>query len=809
MYQFKGFTEKANKALNLAIESAEEMRHNYVGTEHILYGLVKEGSGVAATALNECGVTEDALREKLESINGTMSLVELTPDDFTPRTKRVLRAAVIISSKTGYTYVGTEHLLLAILSESDSYAVAFLEELGVSVERLAQAVSKGMQGGADDGFGGFENESAPNGSQKGGSALDKFGRDLTQAAKNGEIDPVIGREKEIQRVIQILSRRTKNNPVLIGEPGVGKTAVAEGLALEIAKGNVPEILKDKRVVSLDLTGMVAGAKYRGDFEERIKAAIDEVKKSKNTILFIDELHTIVGAGAAEGSADAANILKPSLARGDFQVIGATTLNEYRKYIEKDAALERRFQPVKVGEPTPEQAVQILKGLRDSYEAHHKVKITDEAINAAVTLSSRYIADRYLPDKAIDLIDEGASKVRLASLTSPDNVKELEDEIADYEKEKASAINEQDFERAARLRDEQKELQTKLDDAKKKWQEQQKGNSGEVTAEDIAKIVSEWTGIPVVQLTKEESERLLNMENVTAIAKAIRRGRVGLKDPKRPVGSFIFLGPTGVGKTELCKALAEAMFGDENAMLRLDMSEYMEKHTVSKLIGSPPGYVGFEEGGQLTEKVRRKPYSVVLFDEIEKAHPDVFNMLLQILEDGRLTDSQGRTVDFKNTIIIMTSNVGARLITEKQSSLGFNSENENAEESEKKDIKELVTGELRKVFRPEFLNRVDDIIVFNKLNKDEIKQIAVKMLKTLENRLDKMNIKISFTDNAISEIADKGFDENYGARPLRRAIQNEIEDPLSEQMLEGKVKDGAVVTCDFADGQFTFTTANAN
>ena len=821
MYQFKGFTEKANKALNLAIESAEEMRHNYVGTEHILYGLVKEGSGVAATALNECGVTEDALREKLESINGTMSLVELTPDDFTPRTKRVLRAAVIISSKTGYTYVGTEHLLLAILSESDSYAVAFLEELGVSVERLAQAVSKGMQGGAEEGFGGFENESAPNGSQKGGSALDKFGRDLTQAAKNGEIDPVIGREKEIQRVIQILSRRTKNNPVLIGEPGVGKTAVAEGLALEIAKGNVPEILKDKRVVSLDLTGMVAGAKYRGDFEERIKAAIDEVKKSKNTILFIDELHTIVGAGAAEGSADAANILKPSHARGDFQVIGATTLNEYRKYIEKDAALERRFQPVKVGEPTPEQAVQILKGLRDSYEAHHKVKITDEAINAAVTLSSRYIADRYLPDKAIDLIDEGASKVRLASLTSPDNVKELEDEIADYEKEKASAINEQDFERAARLRDEQKELQTKLDDAKKKWQEQQKGNSGEVTAEDIAKIVSEWTGIPVVQLTKEESERLLNMENVlhervigqseavTAIAKAIRRGRVGLKDPKRPVGSFIFLGPTGVGKTELCKALAEAMFGDENAMLRLDMSEYMEKHTVSKLIGSPPGYVGFEEGGQLTEKVRRKPYSVVLFDEIEKAHPDVFNMLLQILEDGRLTDSQGRTVDFKNTIIIMTSNVGARLITEKQSSLGFNSENENAEESEKKDIKELVTGELRKVFRPEFLNRVDDIIVFNKLNKDEIKQIAVKMLKTLENRLDKMNIKISFTDNAISEIADKGFDENYGARPLRRAIQNEIEDPLSEQMLEGKVKDGAVVTCDFADGQFTFTTANAN
>ena len=811
MYQFKGFTEKANKALNLAIESAEEMRHNYVGTEHILYGLVKEGSGVAATALNECGVTEDALREKLESINGTMSLVELTPDDFTPRTKRVLRAAVIISSKTGYTYVGTEHLLLAILSESDSYAVAFLEELGVSVERLAQAVSKGMQGGADDGFGGFENESAPNGSQKGGSALDKFGRDLTQAAKNGEIDPVIGREKEIQRVIQILSRRTKNNPVLIGEPGVGKTAVAEGLALEIAKGNVPEILKDKRVVSLDLTGMVAGAKYRGDFEERIKAAIDEVKKSKNTILFIDELHTIVGAGAAEGSADAANILKPSLARGDFQVIGATTLNEYRKYIEKDAALERRFQPVKVGEPTPEQAVQILKGLRDSYEAHHKVKITDEAINAAVTLSSRYIADRYLPDKAIDLIDEGASKVRLASLTSPDNVKELEDEIADYEKEKASAINEQDFERAARLRDEQKELQTKLDDAKKKWQEQQKGNSGEVTAEDIAKIVSEWTGIPVVQLTKEESERLLNMENVlhervigqseavTAIAKAIRRGRVGLKDPKRPVGSFIFLGPTGVGKTELCKALAEAMFGDENAMLRLDMSEYMEKHTVSKLIGSPPGYVGFEEGGQLTEKVRRKPYSVVLFDEIEKAHPDVFNILLQILEDGILTDSQGRRVDFRNTVIIMTSNLGARLITETKS-LGF-SAGDDKEEREYSEIKSDVMGELKKAFRPEFLNRIDEIIVFHQLTNDNIKDISVKMLDQLKSRLAENKITAKFSEEAISKIAAEGFDPVYGARPIRRVIQSSVEDMIAEKMLEGKIEENDTINIVLKDDKF--------
>lgn len=816
MYEFRGFTQKANKALNLAIESAQDMGHNYVGTEHILLGLLSEGTGVAAAALEQCSVTEDALRNKISTTDGSGMKTTLTPDDFTPRTKRVLKAAMLASARMGNNYVGTEHLLLAVISESDSYAVSFLHELGVSENAIAQAVAGGLQnGGHENGFseenGGF---SVPDDNGKGGSALEKFGRDLTKAAKNGEIDPVIGREKEIARVIQILSRRTKNNPVLIGEPGVGKTAVAEGLALEIANGNVPEILKDKKVVSLDLTGMIAGAKYRGDFEERIKAAIDEVKKSNETILFIDELHTIVGAGAAEGSADAANILKPSLARGDFQVIGATTLNEYRKYIEKDAALERRFQPVKVGEPTLEQTVEILKGLRDSYEAHHKVKITDEAINAAVTLSSRYIADRYLPDKAIDLIDEGASKVRLAALTSPPNVKELEDRIADFEKEKASAVNEQDFERAAKLRDEQKEVQTQLDNAKKEWQERQKNSSGEVTAEDIAKIISDWTGIPVVQLTKEESERLLNMEQllhkrvigqdeaVSAISRAIRRGRVGLKDPKRPVGSFIFLGPTGVGKTELCKALAQAVFGDENAMLRLDMSEYMEKHTVSKLIGSPPGYVGFEEGGQLTEKVRRKPYSVVLFDEIEKAHPDVFNMLLQILEDGRLTDSQGRTVDFKNTVIIMTSNVGARLITEKQKALGFISD-ENEKEQDNKNIKELVMGELQNVFRPEFLNRVDDIIVFNKLTQDEIKQIASKMLDVLAKRLEKLNIKITFTDSAVTAIADKGFDENYGARPLRRAIQSKIEDVLSEKMLEGSVKENSSVVCSYSDGKFTF------
>ena len=823
MFQFQGFTEKANKALNLAVQSAEQFGHSYVGTEHVLLGLLQEGSGVAYAALTSCGVTADSISQRVQANEIGGAPTHLTADAFTPRTKRVLRSAVAVAARVGSSYVGTEHLLIALVSDSDSYAVGFLNEAGVSMQALVQAIQNRL-GGKSNPNGGFQNGGFQNGGypnegfdpngnpQEGGSALDKFGRDLTKAAKNGEIDPVIGREKEIERVIQILSRRTKNNPVLIGEPGVGKTAVAEGLALEISKGNVPEILRDKRVVSLDLTGMVAGAKYRGDFEERIKAAIDEVKSSGNTILFIDELHTIIGAGAAEGSADAANILKPSLARGDFQVIGATTLNEYRKYIEKDAALERRFQPVKVGEPTQEQAVEILKGLRDSYEAHHKVKITDEAIEAAVKLSSRYIADRYLPDKAIDLIDEGASKVRLAAMTSPDNVEDLEDKVKNLENEKASAVNEQDFERAAKLRDEQKRVQAELDEAKKSWQERREDKCGEVDAEIIAKIVSDWTGIPVVQLTKEESDRLLHMEEVlhervvgqneavTAVAKAIRRGRVGLKDPKRPVGSFIFLGPTGVGKTELCKALAQAMFGDENAMLRLDMSEYMEKHTVSKLIGSPPGYVGFDEGGQLTEKVRRKPYSVVLFDEIEKAHPDVFNMLLQILEDGRLTDSQGRTVDFKNTVIIMTSNVGARMITDKQKSLGFAQE-EKAQKQE--DIRSLVMGELKKVFRPEFLNRVDDIIVFNKLTQDEIKQIAGKMLETLSKRLAAMDITITFTDAAITAIADKGFDDSYGARPLRRAIQSEIEDVLSEKLLDGEIKANSAVTCDYQDGKFVF------
>ena len=800
MYEFKGFTSKANNALNLAMQSAGAMGHTYIGTEHILLGLAKEGSGVAATALRNAGLKTDELEKRIKEASGYSRPRTLTPSDFTPRAKRVMQNAVIIASRSGSSYVGTEHLLLSIIQEDDSYAYNFLSELNVNMNTVMDSAEEivGESDGSDRGSG--EN-----------TALEKFGRDLTKAAKNGEIDPVIGREKEIERVIQILSRRTKNNPVLIGEPGVGKTAVAEGLALKIVEGQVPEILKGKRIVTLDLTGMIAGSKYRGDFEERIKNAIDEVKKSKDIILFIDELHTIVGAGSSEGSTDAANILKPSLARGDFQVIGATTVSEYRKYIEKDAALERRFQPVNVGEPSKEETEKILFGLRDRYEAHHKVKISDEAIKAAVSLSSRYIADRFLPDKAIDLIDESASKVRLKSMTTPPNLKQLEDKIKSLDAEKQSAVNEQEFERAAKLRDEQKSLQELLDAENKKWNDAKSSATGEVTAEDIAEVVSDSTGIPVVQLTEEESDRLLRMESilhdrvvgqdeaVKAVAKAIRRGRVGLKDPKRPVGSFIFLGPTGVGKTELCKALAQAMFGDENAMIRLDMSEFMEKHTVSKLIGSPPGYVGYDEGSAFTEKVRRRPYSVILFDEIEKAHPDVFNALLQILDDGRLTDSQGRTVDFKNTVIIMTSNVGARLLTEKQNALGFTGNAEKADEN----VKELVLGELKNTFRPEFLNRVDDIIVFNKLTTDEIKEIAVKMLEGLKERLKGIEIDVEFTDAAITAIADEGFDESYGARPLRRAITSKIEDELSEKILDGSVKKGDKVTCDFVENKFVF------
>lgn len=823
MYSFRGFTQKANEALNLAIEKAGALGHTYIGTEHILLGLLGVENSVASTALEEAGVTAEDIESQIKSQIGSGSQTSLSPSDFTPRTKRVVQGAITVAARYNHNYVGSEHLLIALLSEQDSYAVHFIQGCGARVEDILRAIGEQLNSSAEGAsFGGYNSsEGSPKRSGKGGTkTLEKFGTDLTEKAKKGEIDPVIGREKEISRVIQILSRRTKNNPCLIGEPGVGKTAVAEGLALRIANGDVPDLLSDKRVFALDLTSMVAGSKYRGDFEERIKTAMDEVKNAGNIILFIDELHTIIGAGSAEGSADAANILKPALARGDLQVIGATTINEYRKYIEKDAALERRFQPVTVGEPSEEEAVLILKGLRDRYEAHHKVSIPDEAIEAAVELSSRYITDRYLPDKAIDLIDEAASKVRLSAHTQPSSMKELEDKINRLEQEKSAAVNAQDFERAAKIRDEQNEAKKTLDKMNEEWKQNTDNSSGTVTEDDIANIVSQWTGIPVSKLTEEESKKLLNMEEilhkrvvgqneaVESVARAIRRGRVGLKDPKRPQGSFIFLGPTGVGKTELCKALAEAVFGDENAMIRLDMSEYMEKHTVSKLVGSPPGYVGYDEGGQLTDKVRSHPYSVVLFDEIEKAHPDVFNMLLQILEDGRLTDSQGRTVDFKNTIIIMTSNVGARLITDSEGSkLGFAFENdsskETAAEKENKDIKELVMGELKKVFRPEFLNRVDDIIVFNKLSEDEIKQIAGKMLDSLAKRLENMNISITFNDDAVTAISKEGYDPVYGARPLRRAIQQKIEDAVSQEILENKIKAGDKVSCGYADGSFTF------
>lgn len=816
-YNFGGFTAKANTALNLAIQSAENFGHTYVGSEHMLLGILSVSDSVAAQLLNECGVEKDKISELIRMNIGSGSPTKLSPEHLTPRAKRVIEVAVSGTREMGNSFVGTEHLLIGILSEGDNYAIRFLNELNVDIGMLTEKALEAAGIDVNETDNGRPQRGAKDKNPKGKSktpTLDKFGRDLTEMAKEGKIDPVIGRHKEIERVIQVLCRRTKNNPCLIGEPGVGKTAVAEGLALKIAEGNAPELLKNKRVIALDLTGMVAGTKYRGDFEERIKGAIDEVISSDDVILFIDEIHTIVGAGAsADGSIDAANILKPSLARGELQVIGATTLDEYRKNIEKDAALERRFQPVIVGEPSEEDAVLILKGLRDKYESHHKVRITDEAIEAAVKLSARYIADRFLPDKAIDLIDEAASRVRLNASTAPDDIKELENQIKQTAKEKDDAISAQEFEKAAKLRDKERELNEKLQQSKSEWSRTAKQYTDEVTAECIAELVSSNTGIPVSQLTEEESERLLKLEDVlhgrivgqsqavTAVARAIRRGRVGLKEPNRPIGSFIFLGPTGVGKTELCKALAEAMFGSENAIVRLDMSEYMEKHTVSRLIGSPPGYVGFEEGGQLTEKIRRAPYSVVLFDEIEKAHPDVFNILLQILDDGRLTDSQGRTVNFKNTVIIMTSNLGSRYLTEKKMSLGF-AENADADEE---NVKEKVLNELKSAFRPEFLNRVDDIIIFNKLTREEICNIAGKMLGDLAVRLKDLNISIEFDDSAVNEIADVGFDPVYGARPLRRAIQSRIEDPLSEKILDASIKNGDSVKCTYSDNEFKFLT----
>ena len=816
MFYQNRFTERAQQALTKAQEAAASFGHSYIGSEHLLLGLLREQGGPAAKALAACGVTDDALVKQIEELSGRGTPDSAAPQGMTPRTKRIIELSIQSAAQMGTNYVGTEHLLLGLLREGQNVALTALANLKVTPQMVAEKLSE-VLGGVQQG----EGPGAAGASGKSGDALEQFGRDLTAAAREGKLDPVIGRSKEIQRVIQILSRRTKNNPALIGDPGVGKTAVVEGLAQKIVAGDVPETLKDKRVVSLDLTGMIAGTKYRGEFEERIKKVIEELTQNKDTILFIDEMHMLMGAGAAEGAADAANILKPALSRGEVQVIGATTLDEYRKNIEKDAALERRFQPVQIDEPSPEDAVEILKGLRDRYEAHHRIKIPDEAIEAAVKLSVRYVTGRFLPDKAIDVIDEACSRVRLSTLTTPPDLKQMEDEITAIAAKKEEAVKGQDYENAAKLRDEEKNKREALEARRKEWSEQQTKTHGAVTEEDIAAVISGWTGIPVAQMTEDEGQRLLHLEDtlhqrvigqneaVTAVAKAIRRGRVGLRDPKRPIGSFLFLGPTGVGKTELSKALAEAMFGDENAMIRIDMSEYMEKHAVSRMIGSPPGYVGYDEGGQLSEKVRRHPYSVVLFDEIEKAHPDVFNILLQILEDGVLTDGQGRHVDFKNTIIIMTSNIGAQKITgNARKSLGFAEGGENTAERTFEQIKEDVLSELKTVVRPEFLNRIDDIIVFNRLSEDEIAQIADGMLRKVAERMQEMGITMDWTDAAKKHLAKAGFDPVYGARPLRRAVTNEVEDLVAEQSLEGKIKSGDHVTLDAEDDKLTLRSAAA-
>jgi ATP-dependent Clp protease ATP-binding subunit ClpC len=812
-YRFKGFTEKANEAWNLAIQCAEELGHTFIGSEHVLIGLLRQGDGVAGAVLSARKVSAKRMEEALRAnyMAGTPTVLSYT--DFTPRTKHVSEAAQAIARSGGSALAGTEHLLLALLQERGSAAVSLLMQQNISVQELANDIHRAMKGGK------LENPQGGDAGETATPTLDQFGRDLTKLAQAQQVDPVIGRDTEIARVMQILCRRTKNNPVLIGEPGVGKTAVAEGLALRIASGEVPELLRGKRVFNVDLTGMVAGTKYRGDFEERIKTALEEVQKAKNVILFIDELHTIGGAGAAEGATDAANILKPSLARGEMQVIGATTLDEYRKHIEKDAALARRFQPVMVDEPSEAETIAILEGLRDKYEAHHKIRITQEAMEASVRLSARYIGDRFLPDKAIDLVDEAASRVRLRAFTAPAEVKEIENRLKELEGEKNAAVQAEDYGRAAGLRDEERKLNLELEKTRAAWQESSGHRADEVTPEEIASIVSQWTGIPATQLTQEESARLLHMEQelherivgqdeaVRAVSKAIRRGRAGLKDPRRPTGSFLFLGPTGVGKTELCKALAASMFGNESAMVRLDMSEYMEKHTVSRLVGSPPGYVGYDEGGQLTEQVRRKPYCVILFDEIEKAHPDVFHILLQILEDGRLTDAQGRVVDFKNCVVIMTSNLGAKLITKQAGGIGFAQENNRAGLQTQQKIKDAVLGELKKTLRPEFLNRVDDIIVFHQLDQAQIAEIARRMLQQVSQRLAGQQLQVTFDDSVVQRMAEAGFDPIYGARPLRRAIQSQVEDLLSERLLEGGMLSGQNYNCTVRDGEVVLECEN--
>ena len=810
------FTEKAQSAINRALEYASEMGHTYVGSEHILLGLTSETDSVGAKLLADHGATLEETQNLIRTISGVGDKSSVSPADMTPRTKKIIEASAYISARFGHGYIGTEHLLAALLSERASVAVKVLVSMGVSVDDLASEVESFLSGGVSGGTQPTSGKSAPSqhagGGIKGAPTLSHHGRDLCALAREGKLDPIIGRKPEMERVIQILSRRTKNNPCLIGEPGVGKTAVVEGLAQMIVDGTVPETLRDKTIVTLDISSMVAGAKYRGEFEERLKGVMSEVVKNPSIILFIDEIHTIIGAGAAEGAVDAANILKPALARGEIQIIGATTIEEYRRHIEHDAALERRFQSVMVGEPTPEEATAILHGLRDKYEAHHKLKITDEAIDAAVRLSVRYISDRYLPDKAIDLIDEAASRLRISKITPPSELRELEDEIKRASTEKEEAVRAQDFERAAACRDRERQLREEYASKETAWKSECDGQTLSVGESEIAEIVTAWTGIPVSRLAEEESERLLHLDDilrsrvigqdeaVSSVARAIRRGRTGLKDPNRPVGSFIFLGPTGVGKTELSKALAESMFGDENAMIRVDMSEFMESHSTSKLIGSPPGYVGYDDGGQLTEKIRRHPYSVVLFDEIEKAHPDVFNILLQILDDGILTDAQGRRVDFKNAIIIMTSNVGAADMVSRRH-LGFSDSDDAGAEYDR--MRDSMTDSLKRTFKPEFLNRIDEIIVFSKLDDECVRRIAALMLDRVRRRIADIGITVTFGDDVTDLVAREGFDPTYGARPIRRAVVRLVEDAFSEAMLSGTVREGDTVTAKAADGKVVF------
>jgi len=813
MFRFSGFTQKANNVINVAINQAGSMGHTYVGSEHLILGMLDEGSGVAYTVLTQKNISFELYRSQIIQNVGRGGKTSLTPEDFTPRCKKVLETAVIKARMMGQSDVGTEHILMIIAKETESYGVKLLSELGAAPEALVNGMLQSITSELSEPYQGDKlRKPGTRGHVKplgpGAHTLDRYSRDLTEQARRGALDPVIGREREVDRLIQILSRRTKNNPCLVGEAGVGKTAVVEGLAQKIVLCEVPETLRDKRLVTLDISSMVAGAKYRGDFEDRIKTVLEEVTLNGDIILFIDELHTIIGAGAAEGAIDAANILKPQLARGELQLIGATTTAEYRKHIEKDSALERRFQSVMVEEPGEDEAMEILRGLKDRYEEHHKTGITDGAIAAAVTLSAKYIPDRCLPDKAIDLIDEAASRVRLRDFAPPSDAGELEQKLARFREEKRTAINCRDFELACDIRDRERTLKSRLNELRAGWSRTGAARpERQVEREDIARLVSDITGIEIASLTQEQSRRLLELEEhlrlrivgqnqaVSAVAGAIRRGKVGLKDPGRPIGSFIFLGPTGVGKTELCLALAEALFSRKDSLIRLDMSEYMEKHTVAKLIGSPPGYIGYEEGGQLTEKVRRKPYSVVLFDEIEKAHPDVFNLLLQILEDGILTDSQGRGVSFKNAVIIMTSNVGARHISE-QKNLGFTGEQSPGQSA--KAMKREVMGELKHIFKPEFLNRVDEIIVFDKLGKEELRQITRNMFRQLAGKALDMGIALEFSDLAVQKISEEGFGLSYGARPLRRAVQQKIEDKLADKILQGQIKAGETLLCDFRE-----------